>query len=70
MTAPDEQDASYAQTVLLVDDNVDLLELLTNSLRYIGGFRILNAPDGVSGLETGRRRAPGLRRDRRDDAWH
>ena len=51
MTAPDEQDASYAQTVLLVDDNVDLLELLTNSLRYIGGFRVLNAPDGVSGLE-------------------
>jgi hypothetical protein len=51
MTAPDEQDASYAQTVLLVDDNVDLLELLTNSLRYIGGFRILNALDGATGLE-------------------
>jgi CheY-like chemotaxis protein len=48
MTAPD---ASYEQTVLLVDDNVDLLELLTNSLRYIGGFRILNAADGAAGLE-------------------
>jgi DNA-binding response OmpR family regulator len=48
MTAPD---ASYEQNFLLVDDNVDLLELLTNSLRYIGGFRILNAPDGAIGLE-------------------
>jgi len=48
MTAPD---ASYEQTVLLVDDNVELLELLTNSLYYIGGFRILNAPDGATGLE-------------------
>jgi CheY-like chemotaxis protein len=48
MTAPD---ASEEQTVLLVDDNVDLLELLTNSLRYIGGFRVLNAPDGATGLE-------------------
>src|SRR5262249_33782681 len=48
MTAPD---LSSAQTVLLVDDNVALLDLLTNSLRYIGGFRVLNAPDGAIGLE-------------------
>jgi DNA-binding response OmpR family regulator len=48
MTTPD---AAEEQTVLLVDDNIDLLELLTNSLRYIGGFRILNAPDGAIGLE-------------------
>ena len=48
MTAPD--DASV-QTILLVDDNVALLDLLTNSLRYLGGFRVLNAPDGATGLE-------------------
>jgi two-component system OmpR family response regulator len=48
MTAPD---ASEEQTVLLVDDNVELLELLTNSLRYIGGFRVLSALDGAAGLE-------------------
>jgi hypothetical protein len=48
MTTPD---AAEEQSVLLVDDNADLLELLTNSLRYIGGFRILNAPDGATGLE-------------------
>jgi CheY-like chemotaxis protein len=34
-----------------VDDNVSLLDLLTNSLYYIGGFRVLNATDGGSGLE-------------------
>jgi DNA-binding response OmpR family regulator len=48
MTTPD---ADEEQTVLLVDDNADLLELLTNSLRYIGGFHIINAPDGATGLE-------------------
>jgi DNA-binding response OmpR family regulator len=45
MTTPD------ASTVLLVDDNVSLLELLTNSLRAIGGFQVLSATDGASGLE-------------------
>ncbi|HEY7093449.1 MAG TPA: response regulator [Ktedonobacterales bacterium] len=48
MTTPD---TAEERTVLLVDDNADLLELLTNSLRYIGGFRILNARDGATGLE-------------------
>jgi DNA-binding response OmpR family regulator len=45
MTTPD------ASIVLLVDDNVSLLELLTNSLRAIGGFHVLSATDGASGLE-------------------
>jgi DNA-binding response OmpR family regulator len=45
MTAPD------ASTVLLVDDNVSLLELLTNSLQAIGGFHVLSATDGAGGLE-------------------
>lgn len=53
MTVPDASSGSSTDglTVLLVDDNVALLELLTNSLRYIGGFRVLNAPDGATGLE-------------------
>ena len=38
-------------TVLLVDDNPDLLEMLTLALRTIGGFTIIQAVDGVSGLE-------------------
>lgn len=38
-------------TVLLVDDNVELLEVLTRSLRDIGHFTVLGAEDGASGLE-------------------
>jgi CheY-like chemotaxis protein len=37
--------------VLLVDDNVDLLELLARSLQHLGGFDVVRAEDGVSGLE-------------------
>jgi CheY-like chemotaxis protein len=38
-------------SVLLVDDNVALLDLLTNSLRNIGGFQVISATDGAGGLE-------------------
>ena len=38
-------------TVLLVDDNLDLLDLLTRSLQHLGGFNILRAQDGIAGLE-------------------
>lgn len=38
-------------TVLLVDDNVELLDLLTRSLRDIGHFTVLQAEDGAAGLE-------------------
>ena len=44
-------DATDERTVLLVDDNAALLDLLTSSLCHIGGFRVLNALDGGSGLE-------------------
>jgi len=40
-----------APTVLLVDDNPDLLDMLTLALRTMGGFTIIRACDGVSGLE-------------------
>jgi len=45
MSAPD------APTLLLVDDNPDLLDMLTLALRTLGGFTIVRATDGVSGLE-------------------
>lgn len=38
-------------TVLLVDDNSDLIALLTESLAKIGDFAISSAHDGLSGLE-------------------
>lgn len=37
-------------TVLLVEDNAELLELLTLSLPVLGPFRVFGAPDGVAGL--------------------
>ena len=37
-------------TVLIVEDNVDLLELLLQSLPALGGFRVCGAKDGFDGL--------------------
>ncbi len=37
-------------TVLLVEDNTELLELLMLSLPALGPFRVFGAPDGVAGL--------------------
>jgi CheY-like chemotaxis protein len=37
-------------TVLIVEDNVDLLELLLQALPDLGGFRVFGAKDGLEGL--------------------
>jgi DNA-binding response OmpR family regulator len=38
-------------SVLLIDDNADLLELLARALTHLGQFSVLRAADGESGLE-------------------
>src|ERR1051326_5180066 len=38
-------------TVLIVDDDPDLLQLLTDGLELLGNFRVVQAIDGVQGLE-------------------
>ncbi|MGO8947132.1 MAG: response regulator [Ktedonobacterales bacterium] len=38
-------------SVLLIDDNADLLDLLSRAIRYLGQFNVLRAKDGESGLE-------------------
>ena len=38
-------------TVLIVDDNRDLLHLVTESLTLLGNFTVLVAEDGIAGLE-------------------
>jgi DNA-binding response OmpR family regulator len=38
-------------TVLLVDDNQDLLQALSVALEELGGFHVVCAGDGVEGLE-------------------
>ena len=42
-------DTSY--TVLVVDDNADLRDLVAESLRKLGGFTVATAQDGVEGLQ-------------------
>ena len=37
-------------TILIVEDNVELLELLLQSLPVLGGFRVFGAKDGLDGL--------------------
>ncbi len=38
-------------TVLIVEDNPDLLDLLLMSLPRLGPFKVVGVPDGISGLE-------------------
>lgn len=38
-------------TVLLVDDNPDLLQAMSFALEELGGFRVVCANDGIEGLE-------------------
>lgn len=40
-----------SHTVLIVEDNVDLLDLLVRSLSHIGRFTVVGASDGIAGLE-------------------
>jgi CheY-like chemotaxis protein len=47
------------QTILLVDDNHDLLALITESLTLLGGFTVVTADNGADGLA----RAVALRPD-------
>lgn len=38
-------------TVLVVDDDPDLLQLLTDGLEFLGNFTVVTATDGIQGLE-------------------
>jgi two-component system phosphate regulon response regulator PhoB len=55
MTPP----AADAKTVLIVDDEADLVELVTHNLRR-HGYQTLTARDGRSGLELARKEKPDL----------
>ena len=43
--------AARAYTVLIVDDDPDLLHLLTDGLELLGNFRVVQAANGIEGLE-------------------
>ncbi|HEU5368388.1 MAG TPA: response regulator [Ktedonobacterales bacterium] len=38
-------------TVLIVDDDPELLQLLTDGLEMLGSFKVVQAVDGIQGLE-------------------
>jgi DNA-binding response OmpR family regulator len=38
-------------TVLVVDDNIELLQLLTDTLQMLGRFTVVSAEDGIQGLQ-------------------
>ena len=44
-------DPSHRPTVLVVDDNEDLLELIAESLRKLAPYSVVTASDGAQGLE-------------------
>ena len=48
------------KTVLVSDDDVEILGLVTRHLRSYDGVRILEASDGEEALKTARREKPDL----------
>ncbi len=51
-------DAPSSKTILIVEDEKDVVDLLALNLRKAGGFVISTASDGVAGLDKGRREKP------------
>jgi two-component system, OmpR family, alkaline phosphatase synthesis response regulator PhoP len=45
-------------SILLIDDNVELLDLVAQSLRILGGYTTTTATDGLIGLELASTTAP------------
>src|SRR5215470_11938443 len=45
------KDAHSGQLVLVVDDDLDLIELITDGLILVGGHKVVAATDGATGLE-------------------
>src|ERR1051326_8788491 len=44
-------EAGDSYTILIVDDDPDLLQLLSDGLELLGHFRVVRAANGIAGLE-------------------
>ena len=53
-----EMETASGKTILIVEDERDVVDLLTLSLRKAGGFIVATAADGVSGLQKARTEKP------------
>src|ERR1700675_654374 len=52
--------ATPNKKVLIVEDEPDVVDLLTLQLRKAGGFSTITAPDGAEGLKKARAESPAL----------
>jgi two-component system phosphate regulon response regulator PhoB len=52
--------AAPGKTILIVEDERDVIDLLTLNLRRAGGFTLSTATDGVTGLRKAREEKPAL----------
>jgi DNA-binding response OmpR family regulator len=52
--------AAPGKTILIVEDERDVIDLLTLNLRRAGGFTVSTATDGVNGLHKAREEKPAL----------
>jgi two-component system phosphate regulon response regulator PhoB len=53
-------DAASVKTILIVEDERDVIDLLMLNLRKAGGFNIVTASDGVAGLQKARTDKPAF----------
>jgi two-component system phosphate regulon response regulator PhoB len=53
-------EAGSGKTILIVEDERDVVDLLTHNLRKAGGFAVLTAPNGAAGLELARKERPSF----------
>jgi two-component system phosphate regulon response regulator PhoB len=53
-------DAASGKTILIVEDERDVVDLLTLNLRKTGGFIVASAPDGAAGLQKARAEKPAF----------
>src|SRR3954465_10537555 len=52
--------AAPGKSILIVEDERDVIDLLTLNLRRAGGFKVSTASDGVGGLQKARDEKPDL----------
>src|SRR3954454_21111396 len=52
--------AAPGKNILIVEDERDVIDLLTLNLRRAGGFKVSTASDGVTGLQKARDEKPDL----------
>jgi two-component system phosphate regulon response regulator PhoB len=53
-------DAAASNRILIIEDEPDVVDMLTLALQKAGGFTVTTAPDGANGLRQARAESPAL----------